>query len=131
MSPTTNHTWLMIRPAMLSAVVAVAVSWLERAGLIAGVVLMAASLLPLVGLAVFFWRMWGWLDSLDELQRRIHVEAMFLQFTVTGLLVMGYGMLAKVQAVPNLPFSKAYPLVWLAMFVSWAVGIVWVRRRYR
>jgi hypothetical protein len=104
---------------------------LERGGVVPRLLSGPVALLPVVPLVVFFVRLTAWLDSMDELQRRIHLEAMVLQFAATGVLVMGYGMLAKSGVVPNYPATLLFPWLWIAMFLLWAGGIVWVRRRYR
>ena len=54
-----------------------------------------------------------------------------VQFASTGFLVMSYGMLVKEGAVPNVSVTTAFPYVWMAIFGSWWVGIVWVRRKYQ
>jgi hypothetical protein len=36
-----------------------------------------------------------------------------------------------VRLVPDLPATQAFPLLWMALFLFWAVGIVIVRRKYR
>jgi hypothetical protein len=61
----------------------------------------------------------------------IHLEAMVIQFSATGILVMSYGMLARVGAVPNLTATQVYPILWIALFVFWSVGLVMVRRKYQ
>ena len=44
------------------------------------------ALVPIVPLVVFVAGIVAWLDSLDELQRRIHPEATLVQFGATGIL---------------------------------------------
>jgi hypothetical protein len=126
-----GHSWRLIRISLVSAALAILVSFLERGGVVPRLLSGPVALLPVVPLVVFFVRLTAWLDSMDELQRRIHLEAMVLQFAATGVLVMGYGMLAKSGVVPNYPATLLFPWLWIAMFLLWAGGIVWVRRRYR
>jgi hypothetical protein len=124
------HTWPMVRLALVSALLAIGVSFANRVEGLPGAARGALALIPVVPLVAFFFKVVAWLDSLDELQRRIHLEAMLLQFSATGILVMGYGMLARVDAVPNFPVTTVYPWLWVAMFVFWAGGIGLVRRKY-
>ncbi|MFN0177535.1 MAG: hypothetical protein ACKVZ0_01960 [Gemmatimonadales bacterium] len=124
------HTWPMIRLALVSGLLAIGVSFANRAAGLPGLARAALALIPVIPLVAFFFRVVDWLDSLDELQRRIHLEAMLLQFGATGILVMGYGMLARVDAVPNFPVTTLYPWLWMAMFLFWAGGIAFVRRKY-
>lgn len=128
---TKRHSWRLIRISLVSAGLAILVSVLDRLGVIPGFLRAPTALIPVVPLVVFFGRLRDWLDSMDELQRRIHLEAMLLQFAWTGILVMGYGMLAKSGVAPNYPVTVLFPWLWLAMFVFWAGGIALVRRKYR
>lgn len=117
--------------ALLSAALTVAGSFVDRAtSLPAGVRLLVAGA-PLVPLVAMFFGIARWIEALDELQRLVHLEAFVFQFGATGLLVMGYGMLARAAIVPDLPASRLYPFLWLSVFGFWAIGLSLVRRRYR
>lgn len=121
----------MVGWSLLSAGLAIAVAGADRAELIPAAFRIPVAILPVVPLIAFFFKIADWLESLDELERRIHLEAMIVQFGVTGILLMTYTMLAGAEVVPNLPATTVLPLVWLTLFVAWAGGIYWVRRRYR
>jgi hypothetical protein len=73
----------------------------------------------------------GWLRSLDELQRLIQLEALLVQFGLTGVVVMGYGLLARFEVVPNTGIAESWSWLWLVLFFSWALGQLIVRRKYR
>ncbi len=126
-----RHSWQLIRLALVSAGLALLVSVLERRGLVPSGLRAPAALMPVVPLIVFFVRLRELLDSMDELQHRIHLEAMLLQFSWTGILVMGYGMLAKSGVTPDYPVTVLFPWLWIAMFGFWGAGIALVRRKYR
>jgi len=128
---TSKHPWQLIRISLVSAALAILVSLGDRMGVIPGSLRAPTALIPVLPLVVFFLRLRDWIDSLDELQRRIHLEAMLLQFAATGILVMGYGMLAKSGVAPNYPVTVLFPWLWIAMFFFWAGGIAVVRRKYR
>ncbi len=64
---------------------------------------------------------------LDELQQRIHHEALALAFAVTGALVTASGFLDKA----GLPQIRWGQWVWPIMVGLWAVGLVVAGRRYR
>jgi len=117
--------------ALLSAVLTVAVAWVDRLVELPGAVHIALTVLPLVPLAAMFFGIARWIEALDELQRLIHLEAFVFQFSATGLLVMGYGSLARAGVLPDLPVSGVFPGLWLAVFVFWALGLALVRRKYR
>jgi hypothetical protein len=117
--------------ALLCAVLAVAVGVARREGWIPSSLRWAAALLPVVPMAGYFVGLGGWLKSLDELQRLIQLEALLVQFGLTGVVVMGYGLLAKFEVVPNIGIAESWSWVWMILFFSWAIGQVIVRRKYR
>ena len=69
--------------------------------------------------------------ALDELERLIQLEALMLQLGATAITVMGDGMLARAGFLSNVTLARAYPFLWLALFLYWALGLLLVRRRYR
>lgn len=131
MNRSTAFSWRMIGLSLVSAGMAIGVAWLDRSGVIPGPIRPAASLAPVVPLVAFFVGITRWIRGLDELQRMIHLEALVVQFAATGILVMSYGMLAKAALVPNLRATQAFPVLWMALFLSWAAGIVVIRRKYQ
>lgn len=126
-----SHSGAMIGLSLMSAVLAVLVALADRTGLVPGGLRPVLAVLPVLPPLAFFGRIARWLRSLDELERMIHLEAMVIQFGLTGILVMTYGMLARAGAVPNVLATTAFPFLWLALFAFWSVGIVWVRRKYQ
>ena len=65
--------------------------------------------------------------GLDELQQRIHYEALALSFAATGAFVTGYAFLEK-AGLPRVSWGLwAWPL----MVALWMAGLLIVRRRYR
>jgi hypothetical protein len=88
----------------------------------------ALPVLPMVG---YFFALGSWVRSLDEMQRLIQFEALLIQFGITALSIMGYGVLAEAAVVPNRPVGDLWPWIWLMLFVSWSLGQAIVRRRYR
>jgi len=117
--------------ALLSAVLTVGVAILGRPVELPGWAQAGLATIPLVPLVGMFFGIARWIAELDELQRLIHLEAFVFQFGATGILVMGYGMLARAGIVADLPTSRVYPFLWLAIFGFWAVGRSLVRRKYR
>jgi hypothetical protein len=129
--PPNRYTRRLLLWALLCAVLAVAVGIARREGLIPSSLRWAAALLPVVPMAGYFVGLGGWLKSLDELQRLIQLEALLVQFGLTGVVVMGYGLLAKFAVVPNTGIADFWPVLWLVLFFSWAIGQLIVRRKYR
>ena len=62
---------------------------------------------------------------MDELERRIHFEAVAFAFAATALLTFTYGLLENV-AFPRISLVWILPL----MIVLWTLGQALARRRY-
>jgi len=67
------------------------------------------------------------LRHLDELQRRIQLEALAIAFVGTGVLGAGYGFLQS-AGLPQIDWGA---FIWPAMVGLWAIGYVVASRRYR
>ena len=66
--------------------------------------------------------------QLDELERRIHLEALAVAFPLGILLLMTLGLL---QRAITLKFEDwSYGHVWPFMFLFYFVGLALARRRY-
>ncbi|MGE0553682.1 MAG: hypothetical protein AB7R55_09665, partial [Gemmatimonadales bacterium] len=126
-----GHPYRLLWLAMVSAGLSLVVGLLRREHLLPAGVETVAVLVPVIPLVAFFLGFAGWIRGLDELERLIHLEALVVQFGGTGILAMAYGALARAGAVPDVPASHAYPFLWVAIFVFWAIGLAVVRRKYR
>ena len=131
MNRLSNKPLAVLGLALLSAVLTVAVAFVGREAEPTGVIRAVLAVIPLIPLVAMFFGIARWIESLDELQRLIHLEAFVFQFGGTGLLIMGYGTLAHAGVVPDLSVSRVYPILWLAVFGFWALGLFLVRRKYR
>ncbi len=67
------------------------------------------------------------LRHFDELQRRIHLEALALAFAGTGILGTTYGFLIT-AGLPEIEWSA---WIWPVMVGLWSVGLAIAGRRYR
>jgi hypothetical protein len=68
----------------------------------------------------------GAFASMDELQRRIQLEALAFGFTASAVLTFTYGFLQGVG------FPQAnWTLVWPVMGSTWVLGLLIARRKYR
>jgi Kef-type K+ transport system membrane component KefB len=65
--------------------------------------------------------------QLDELQRRIQLEALAFAFAGTAILATAYGFLIN-AGLPEIDWGA---WVWPGMTVLWAIGQVIAGRRYR
>jgi hypothetical protein len=126
-----KFAWRLLRLALLSALLGLASGYARRHGLIPPSLVWLAALLPVLPMIGYFMGIGRWLQTLDELQRLIQLEALLIQFGATGLFLMSYGVLAKAGVVRDVSISEAWGTVWLAMFLSWTLGQLMVRRKYR
>jgi len=86
------------------------------------VVVSLAPMLPILFAAAVIIRH---INALDEMQRRIQVEALALSFVGTAVLTMGWGFLENVGA-PRFPVMFVWPL----MGALWIAALLVVTRRY-
>lgn len=132
MSCTSNRfIWQLLGWALLSALLALGEALLKRWQVDLGMLRGVVALLPVLPMVGYFVALTKWVRSLDELQRQIQFEALLIQFWITALSVMAYGVLAEKGVVPNPPVGDLWPWIWLLLFLSWSVGQAIVRRRYR
>ena len=113
--------------ALATAVAIVAAAWVGRhfpprspARIAIALVQGAASAVLIVAIA-------RPLRHLDELQRRIQLEALALAFAGTGILGTSYGFLIN-AGLPEIDWGS---WIWPVMTVLWVVGLVVASRRYR
>lgn len=86
----------------------------------------AVSLLPMLAAVPLCAAVVRQLGRIDELQRRIQLEALALAFTGTALLTFGYGFLEN-AGLPRLSMFAVWPL----MAALWLLGLALGRLRYR
>jgi hypothetical protein len=83
------------------------------------------ALAPTIPLLIFIIVIAKAISSLDELQRRIQVEAIAIGFGLTILLVLAIGLLG-LTGIPQ----PDWLFVSLIMVFSWLVGKLWTRWKY-
>lgn len=66
------------------------------------------------------------LQTMDELQRRIQLEAFGIALAVTAVCSVGYGLLEIV----GLPRQSSF-IVWPLLCLFWGVGLLFAKRRYQ
>jgi len=84
------------------------------------------ALLPLIPIVFVFAAVVRYMSSIDELQRRIHIESLALAAGITALLAITYGFLETV----GLPHLSAW-FTYAAVLVAWLIAQPFVARRYR
>lgn len=83
------------------------------------------ALLPVIPIVLVLVAFLRYLDRMDELQRRIEMEALSFGFGGTALLTFEYGFL-QIVGFPQVSWF----LVWPIMAVLWMVGKARAVRRY-
>jgi len=110
--------------ALYSIVLVISLSWL-KAG-VEGPLKFAIAVMPVIpalGVPLAVVRL---LESMDELQRRIQLESLAFGFAAAAVATFTYGFLQNA----GLP-EVNWVWVWPVMAVSWIVGVLLARRRYR
>lgn len=84
--------------------------------------------LPVLPMGLFLWFVVANIRSLDELQRRIHLEALVVAFPLSILLLSTLGLL---QLAINLSMDDwSYRHVWVYLPLFYFIGLAIAWRRY-
>ena len=86
----------------------------------------AAAVIPLVPLFLALFETFRAVRAMDELQRRIHVDALLLALLGTIAIVLGVGLL---QFIAGIPLFGVFWL-WIPICLLYALGVHLGRRRY-
>ena len=89
----------------------------------------AAALLPAIAMAAFLWVEMSYLRQLDELHRRVQLEALAIAFPLALLLVFTVGSLER-AGVHIEGFERPRDL-WPLVIVPYPIGLLFAWRRYR
>ncbi len=84
------------------------------------------ALCPMLPAAAMAWIVLRELRRMDELQRRIQLEALGFSFAGTAILTFSYGFLEGL-GYPRLSMFTVWPI----LGVLWSIGVVLARRRYQ
>jgi hypothetical protein len=84
------------------------------------------ALSPMLGAIAMAWVILRELRRMDELQRRIQLEALGFSFAGTAILTFSYGFLEGL-GYPRLSMFT----VWPVLAVLWIAGLLLARRRYQ
>ncbi len=83
------------------------------------------ALLPMAPAAGICWAILRQLHRMDELQRRMQLEALAFAFAGTALVTFSYGFMEN-AGFPRISMFAVWPL----MGALWTIGLVLGRRRY-
>lgn len=99
---------------------------IERALEPTGSLKIAINLAPMIGAFAAAWAIMRGLWRMDELQRRIQLDAIAISFLGTALITFGWGFAENA----GLPQLRAF-MVWPIMGVLWGLGILIAQKHYR
>lgn len=88
----------------------------------------AIALAPLATTAVLLWVVWRGVRSLDELQRRVHFEALAIAFPLSIVLLWVLGLLELAVDLDQRNWS--YRHVWAMLPLFYFIGLALAWRRY-
>lgn len=94
-----------------------------------GALKVAMVLLPVIPFGCFLFQFIGYVRSLDELHRRVHLEALAVAFPIATLFLMTLGLVEKAGALPANYWS--YQDVWYYLPLIYLVSVAISWRRYR
>jgi len=86
------------------------------------------ALLPIPFFALFLMSILMQIRGLDELERRVHLEALVIAFPLAMLLLMTLGLLEL--AVSLSPDDWSYSHIWPYLALFYFLGLAIARRRY-
>ena len=89
----------------------------------------AIALIPVIPFLLWVWELVRWTRSLDELERRIHLEAVAIAFPIAIMIFMTLGLLEK--AVGLNPEDWSYRHTWFVLPFTYFIGLAFARRRYQ
>ena len=87
------------------------------------------ALAPLPPFLFFLWAVVAAVRSLDELGRRIHLEALAVAFSLATVLLMTLGLLQLAMTLP--PEDWSYRHTWSFLPPFYFLGLALAQRRYR
>lgn len=87
------------------------------------------ALMPIVPFAVFLVLMIAGIRQMDELHRKVHLEALAIAFPLAMLLLMVLGLLELV--IPLSPDDWSYRHVWQYLPLLYFIGLALTWRRYQ
>jgi hypothetical protein len=87
------------------------------------------AVLPVLPTALFLWLVVANIRSLDELQRRVHLEALAIAFPLAILLLWTLGLLQLAINLPTEDWSYRHVWAYLPLFYFIGLAIAW--RRYQ
>jgi hypothetical protein len=121
--------WLGYLPFVVFAVAYILARGLLEASGLANWLMVSIALTPIPAFAWVLVTIIRGIRSLDELQRRVHLEALAFAFPLTLLLLMTLGLLDL--AVELSPEDWGYRHIWPYAYLFYLAGLTISWRRYK
>lgn len=99
---------------------------LAKGALAGSPLLWGIMLLPILPVAYSLKQKFAAIAEMDELMRRVHLEATMISCFATGFITFAWALLEHAGLQP---FEAIYVLPMLIIF--WGLGITWRKRQYR
>jgi NADH:ubiquinone oxidoreductase subunit 6 (subunit J) len=96
---------------------------------IEGWIRVAIALLPILPFVLFLSMVLAEIRSLDELWRRIHLEALAIAFPLAVLLLMILGLMELATGLS--PNDWSYRHIWIFLPIFYVIGMLVSVRRYK
>ena len=120
---------IVISAAVLWALVYFLARWLLDNRQLQDGLRVVVVLTPIVPFAIFLVLMLAGIRQMDELHRKVHLEALAIAFPLTMLLLMLLGLLELV--IPLSPEDWSYRHVWQFLPLFYFLGLAFTWRRYQ
>lgn len=120
--------WAAILAGLIWAVVYFLARWLLDTIQLEGGLRIALALTPIVPFVFFLIFVMAGIRQMDELHRRVYLEALAIAFPLAVLLLMLLGLLELV--IPLSPENWSYRHVWQFLPLFYFLGLALTWRRY-
>ena len=128
MRPPQVSPWTVLALSGGAAATLIGCSWLRRVVGPGPAIRVILALVPIIPVLLMGWAMVVAIRGLDELQRRIVLEAIFGAFLAGACLTLVYGQLQQARiGLPELNWA----FIWAAMAVPCAAAFFFSSRRYQ
>lgn len=118
-----------ISVAVIWTLVYLLARWLLDNRQLEGGLRIAVALTPILPFAVFLFLILAGIRQMDELHRRVHLEALAIAYPLAMLLLMLLGLLELV--IPLSPEDWSYRHVWQYLPLLYFLGLAFTWRRYQ
>ena len=129
MSELVNKGWFVISIAVLWILTYFVARGVLEAADLSSTTRIVVALIPAIPFAFFLWLFITNIGQMDEMERKIQLEAMAFAFPMAVLLLMVLGLLQL--AMPLSPDDWSYRHVWSFLPIFYFAGVALVWRKYK